>query len=455
MSIQSVKDKLSSLKQFFTHDLWRTDLNPLSNKKKYGFISLRVITIIVRGFKRDKCSIYAAALTNITIMSLVPTLAFIFAIAKGFGFYAKLEEELKTGFASMSQGIRDFLLPVIKKLGELDMSGLGIVGLAIMLWTVISLLGKIEGTFNVIWGIKRDRDFITKIKEYFFILMIVPTSLILTTSVTTVLRSPKVTSFLTEKFGELYTFYEILIFLVSPLSVALAFTYLYKFLPNTKVKFIPAFIAGVATTILWQLLQFAWIKFQLGVSDFNEVYGTFATIPLFMAWLFSSWMIILFGAELSFAIQNHGTFEDESKSEDYTVKSQLSLALYLMRDLASSFQKGEKWLASEVLKRLQVPSRFGNLVLDILCKGNVMKCVNEIEGEYLPAKSLTELSLYDVYFSIFGDDDKIFKNIKRKEYQDLLKLNNDKLDLYVQDLRTITFIELLEKDKNEVQNPKV
>lgn len=450
--IQNVKEKLNRVKLFFTHDLWRTDLNPLSPKKKYGFIWLRVLTIIFKGFKKDKCAIYAAALTNITIMSLVPTLAFIFAIARGFGFYKKLEEELKTGFASMNQGVRDLMLPLIKKLGELDMSGLGVIGLAIMVWTVISLLGKIEGTFNVIWGIKRDRSFITKVKEYFFILMIVPTSIIITTSVTTILRSPKITDFLIDKFGDLYSFYEILIFLLSPLSVALAFTYLYKFLPNTKVKFIPAFIAGIVTTILWQLLQFAYIKFQLGVSDFNAVYGTFATIPLFMAWLFSSWLIILFGAELSFAIQNHNTFEDESKSEEYSIKSQLSLALYLMRDLASHFQRGKKWLAPDVLKRLKVPSKFGNIVLDILCKGKVMKCVNEIEGEYLPAKSLNEMNLHDVYYAIFGDDDQIFKNIKRKEYQELIKLNNEKLELYVNDLSSVTFMELIKNDSKKIQN---
>ena len=454
MNIQSIKDKLNSVKTFFTHDLWRTDLNPLSPKKKYGFISLRVITIIAKGFKKDKCAIYAAALTNITIMSLVPTLAFIFAIAKGFGFYQKLEGELKTGFSGMNQGVRDLMLPLVQKLGELDMSKLGIIGLAIMLWTVISLLGKIEGTFNVIWGIKRDRTFITKIKEYFFILMIVPTCIIITTSITTILRSPKVTNFLIEKFGSLYSFYEILIFLISPLSVALAFTYLYKFLPNTKVKFLPAFIAGIVTTILWQLLQYAYIKFQLGVSDFNAVYGTFATIPLFMAWLFSSWLIILFGAELSFAIQNHGTFEDESKSEDYSTKSQLTLGLYLMRDLASHFHRGKKWLAPEVLKRLKVPSRFGNIVLDILCKGNVMKCVNDMEGEYLPAKSLSEMNMYDVYYAIFGDDDQVFKNIRRKEYLELIKLNNEKLEEYVKDLSSVTFIELVKDDNNEIHNPK-
>ena len=455
MKESKIKSKFERTKKFFSFDIWRTDLNPLPPRKRFSFISLRVLVIIINGFKRDKCAIYAAALTNITIMSLVPTLAFIFAIAHGFGFYDKLKKKIESDLQSVGDKIQDFLLQMINNLEKMDMSALGIVGLAIMFWTVISLLGKIEGTFNVIWGIKRDRDFVAKIKEYFFILMIVPTCLLLTTSITTVLRSPKITDFLSGKFGELYSFYEMLIFLLSPLSMALAFTYLYKFLPNTKVKFIPAFIAGIVTTILWQILQWGYIKFQLGVSSFNGVYGTFATIPLFMAWLFSSWMVILFGAELSFAIQNHATFEDESKSEDYSTKSQLSLGLYLMRDLSSHFLRGKKWLAPEVLKRLKVPSRFGNLVLDILCQGNVMKCVNDLEGEYLPAKDLSKMNLADVHHAILGDDDQIFKNIKRKEYQELIQLSNKKLKDYTQDLAEVTFMELVKDDEDAIQNSTV
>jgi len=455
MKQQKLKSKVDKAKKFFSFDIWRTDLNPLPPRKRFSFISLRVLVIIINGFKRDKCAIYAAALTNITIMSLVPTLAFIFAIAHGFGFYEKLKERIHSDIGSLGPRLKDFLLNLINNLEGMDMSALGAIGLAIMFWTVISLLGKIEGTFNVIWGIKRDRDFVTKIKEYFFILMIVPTSVLLTSSVTTALRSPKLADFLSGKFGELYTLVEILIFLISPISVALAFTYLYKFLPNTKVKFLPAFIAGIVTTIMWQILLWAYVKFQIGVSNFNAVYGTFATIPLFMALLYSSWMIILFGAELSFAIQNHATFEDESKSEDYSTKSQLSLGLYLMRDLASHFLRGKKWLAPEVLKRLKVPSRFGNLVLDILCKGNVMKCVNDLDGEYLPAKDLSKMNLADVHHAILGDDDQIFKNIRRKEYQELIQLSNEKLRDYTKDLADVTFMELVKDDEDAIQNSKV
>lgn len=452
---QRMAERFVRIKKFLKDEIWQTDLAPLSLGKKIGFIILKVFFIIINGFRKDKCSIYAAALTNISIMSLVPTMAFVFAIAHGFGFYEKIEERLESDIGSLNEGVKDLLLPLIDRLEKMDMSGLGIAGLAIIFWTVISLMGKIEGTFNVIWGIKRNRSFITKCKEYFFVLMIVPTCLLLTTSVNTLLKSPKVAASLSGKIGDLYYFYELLIMLISPLSAALAFTYLYKFLPNTKVKFFPAFIGGIVTTILWQILQWVYIKFQLGVSNFNAVYGTFATIPLFMAWLYSSWIIILFGGELSFALQNHSTFEDESKSENYSTKSQLTLALYFMRDLATHFARGDKWLAPDVLKRLNIPSRFGNIVLDILCKGHVLKCVNEMEGEFLPAKDLSHMSLYDIYHAVIGEDNKIFNNIKQKEYLDLIKMNNDKLDTYINDLKKIIFIDLLEDNKNEIQNPQV
>ena len=237
------------------------------------------------------------------------------------------------------------------------------------------------------------------------------------------------------------------------MTTALAFTYLYKFLPNTKVKFIPAFLAGIATTLLWQLLQWAYVKFQIGVSDFNAVYGTFAAVPLFMGWLYISWLIILFGAELSFAIQNHHTFEDESRSEEYSFKTQLSLALYLTRDLAAAFMKGEKWTAPDILKRLKIPTRFGNKVLDILCKGGIMKRVDDKEGEYLPAKDLHGMTLKEILTSVFGEEDKLVDQIQRKEFQELIGMNNRRLDQYTEEMAKINMFELVKE--NEVPDKEV
>jgi membrane protein len=453
MKKNTIKQTFENLKSFFQRDLWRTDLNPLSKKKRFSFISLRVLSMILGGFKKDKCSTYAAALTNITVMSLVPTLAFMFAIAQGFKFYAQIEEKLLNELNNLPSGVGELLIGLLQKLQQTDLSTLGVIGLAIMFWTVITLMGKIEGTFNHIWGIKTDRDFITKCKEYFFILMIVPTILLITGSITATLNSQKLTTSLQENFGDLFIIYEVMLIFIAPLTTAFAFTYLYKFLPNTKVKLIPAFIAGVTTTLLWQLLQWAHIKFQLGASDFNAVYGTFATIPLFMGWLYMSWMVILFGAELSFAIQNHDTFEDESRSEEYSFKTQLSLALYLSRDLASSFHKGETWYAPVVLQRLKIPIRFGNKVLDLLCKGGIMKVVSVQDGEYLPAKDLHSMNLKDVQQAIFGIEDKLLDNIKEVNSREFLEMNNKKIAAYGEELSHMNLFELV--DDNEISNKKV
>jgi hypothetical protein len=116
-----------------------------------------------------------------------------------------------------------------------------------------------------------------------------------------------------------------------------------------------------------------------------------------------------------------------------------------MRDLSAKFLLGEKWLAPEVLRELQIPSRFGNIVLDQLLKGNVIKCVDLKEGEFVPAKDLSQLNLHDVYLAILGENDPIMKRIHRQEYLDLLTMNNQKLSNYIKDLQSLNFIEVIKK----------
>ena len=149
-----VHNKLKEFKEFWNRNLWRTDINPLSPQKRFGFIGLRIIAIIIKGFKNDKCSIHAAALTNITLMSLVPFMAFIFAIAKGFYSSEKLSSEFAALIAELPPGAKEVLNTLLEKVLSINVSAMSGISMVIIVWTVISLMGKIEHTFNNIWGIK-------------------------------------------------------------------------------------------------------------------------------------------------------------------------------------------------------------------------------------------------------------------------------------------------------------
>ncbi|NQZ56800.1 MAG: YihY/virulence factor BrkB family protein, partial [Lentisphaeraceae bacterium] len=340
MPENKIHTRLHHIKDFWNRTLWDLDLNPLSPIKRRGVIILRIFAIILKSFKSDKCPVHAAALTNITLMSLVPALAFVFALAKGFYPPDKLSSDFRSSVSDLPQDIQDVLVTLLTKVQETDFSTMGTISFVLITWTVLSLLGKIEATFNGIWGIKNNRKLIVKVKEYFFTLLIVPTILAITTSINTALKNPDLIDYLKDLFGTFYLLYNVILVLLTPLTVTAAFTYLYMFLPNTKVKFMPAVGAGFITALLWISLQWLYVTFQIGVASNNAIYGTFASIPLFLAWLSSCWMLILLGAEISFAIQNYNTYEDESLAINYSNSTKLNLAVCLTRDAADYFFDG-------------------------------------------------------------------------------------------------------------------
>ena len=312
--MSSVPNKIQQAKQFLQKDIWEMRQNDLSRVHVFLFDTLKVAIILTKSFIKDRCSLHAAALTNITIMGILPMLAVVFALAKGFGAYEKLKAIALEYLSTLPESVQEMstkLLEMIDGMVEkANFAALGTVGLVVVLWTVLGSMSKIEHSFNDIWGVQKSRTFIVKCKEYFFTLMIVPFFLMGTSALNAALKSPKITSTL-DNIAGISTIYELCIQLVSPLLVILAFTYLYKFMPNTKVNFLPAFIAGIVTAISWQLLQWAYIKFQIGVANTNAIYGTFASVPLFLAWLYACWLIVILGAELSFAVQNYKTYGDE------------------------------------------------------------------------------------------------------------------------------------------------
>ena len=386
----------------------------------------------------------AAALTNITLMSMVPMMAFMFAIAKSLGVYTELEKLINKNVAEYPQ-IVNFVKQLFTMINNTDFKAMGSLGVLLLLWTVISAMSKIENSFNTIWGIGKPRDFLTRSKEYLITIMIVPFALVASASTSTALRSGKVAQEVIDFLGAYAIIYDAFLWIVSPCISALAFCYLYKFLPNTKVKLIPAFLAALITTLLWQFTQYIFVEFQVGVSNYNKIYGAFSAIPLFLAWLYANWIIILFGAELSFSIQNHSTFEDERTTDNFSQRTILNIALCMVLSLAKSFFKGDEWQASYFMKKYTIPTRLGNKVLEMLVNGNIFKCVDAKESIYLPAQDLQHMTLWNINEAIFGVKDPILKNLNDKDLLDIMNFNNEKLTTYSETLMSHKVYDLVKE----------
>lgn len=390
--------KLQKMISFIKNDVWRIRGINLSPRKSFYLKLLRVLLLSVRRFNEDKCQLRASALTFYSLVSVVPVFAMAFGIAKGFGLEKVLEEQLRTKLA----GQEEILANVIQfshSLLENTKGGLiAGVGLVVLLWAVIKLLGQIEYSLNDIWGVKEKRSIGRMFGDYLSIILVCPVILILSGGVTVFITTQ--VNLIMGKFAFLGSFSALIFFLLKLLPYTLMgglFTFLYIFMPNTKVRFASGLLAGIVTGIIFQMIQWAYITFQIGVAKYNAIYGSFAALPLFLAWLQLSWLIVLSGAELSFAHQNVDTYEFEPDALQASHRLKTLLALQITSHLIKNFVHGEKPMtAREISNTMEVPIRFVNEMLANLVKSNIIS-VAHIEGNgelgYQPAIDINILTI--------------------------------------------------------------
>ena len=392
----AIGKKIKKTRDFIKHDIWRIRRTKLSPGKSFSLNLLRVLILSIRNFDEDKCALHASALTFYTMISIVPVAAMAFGIAKGFGFEKMLVEQLRDKLA----GHEDILANVIQfshSLLENTQGGvIAGVGLIILFWSVLKVLGQIENSFNDIWGIKQQRTIGRKFGDYLSLMLICPVIIILSGSLTVFITTQ--VTLITEKVAILGNLRFLVFLLLKLLPYTLLwglFTFLYIFMPNTKVRFSSGLLAGVITGTIYQVLQWLYITFQIGIASYNAIYGSFAALPLFMAWLQLSWVVVLYGAEISFAHQNVDTYEFEPDARQASHRIKTLLSLQITHHLIRNFIRREKPLTDrDISNELEIPIRLVNEILFDLVKCRIVS-VTDTEGErgYQPALDINALSI--------------------------------------------------------------
>ena len=328
--------------QFVTTDIWRIRLRDIPRSKSFFLRQLRIIVLAVRGFDEDRCQLRASALTYYSLLSMVPVVAILVGIAKGFGFQEVLEKELLDNF-SAHQAVLVQVMDFAKSLLETTKGGLiAGIGLAVLFWTVIKVLGSIERSFNTVWGVKKSRPWGRKFTDYISVLLIAPILFFLASSLMVFITSQ--VTFITAKFALLGFFSSLIFFLLKLLPyciVWILFTFIYIFMPNTKVRFSSGLVGGIVAGSIYQLVQLGYISFQVGVARYNAIYGSFAALPLFLVWLQLSWLVVLFGAEICFSHQNVDTYEFEPDCLQVSVSFKKLLSLRIVHLLVKNFSAGK------------------------------------------------------------------------------------------------------------------
>jgi membrane protein len=389
--------RVGKILQFIKEDIWKIPTKKLPKKKSYLIRQARIILLTFRGFDEDKCALRASALTYYSVLSIVPVIALIFAISKGFGFEGRLQAMLTkslSGQEEVMNWIWTFAQSAIESAKGGLIAGIGIV---ILLWTVMKVLNNIEQSFNDIWEVKKSRAFVRKLTDYTSIIIVAPIFIILSSSATVFISAyihdASSDSQVMQYLGPVVAFF---MKLLPYFLVILLFTFLYMVLPNTKVKFKSALMAGIVSGIIFQLAQWGYVNFQVGVAKYNAVYGSFAALPLFLIWIQLSWFIVLFGAELSFANQNVEHYEFEVDVHHVSVKQKKALTLLIANLVICRFRDGKPpYNSEEISTKLDLPTRLvNNLIFELVESGifSEIKTSTYKDCNYQPALDINKLT---------------------------------------------------------------
>lgn len=381
---------LSKFIRFIKTDIWRIPVTTFSHRKSILIRQLRVVILAVRGFDEDKCFLRASSLTFYFLLSIVPVLAILFGIAKGFGIERLLEEQITARFHGQEEIIAQLIHFSNSLLQHTKGGFIAGIGLVLLIWTVIKVLSNIESSFNEIWGIKKSRTPGRKLSDYLAIIFICPVLLVITGSITVVIKN--YLALLTEKIAILSGMGPFMLFLINLapyIVIWTLFSFVYSFMPNTKVNLKSAVLGGVVAGTIYQVVQWIYITFQVGAAKYGVIYGSFAAVPLFLTWIQTSWLIVLFGTEIAFAHQNVETYEFESDCLRVSYSLKRLITLKIAHLLIKNFSSGKSPLtAASISGQLGVPVRLVNEILYELVEAGILSEIRQEEGKnvfYQPA----------------------------------------------------------------------
>ena len=423
--------------KFLKNDMWDIHKKSLPKNKYLTIRHLKIVIIAFRGFKEDKCATAASALTYYTLLSIVPVLALIFAISKGFGFEQALQLRLYQNFQGHEDLLRQVLVFSSNLLDRTKGSLIAGVGAIVLLWAIIKLLSNIEYSFNAIWKVNTHRSYIRKFTDYLSMALICPFLFILSGSLTVYIAARLTT------LVHLPSTFTIIITSLTPyFLVWILFSSVYLVMPNCKVKIKSAVIAGIIAGTIIEFVQWLYIHFQIGVTAYNAIYGSFAALPLFLVLVQVTWMTVLFGAEISFACQNIEDYEFNYSLKHISHKMKKIISLRIINLIVKNFS--EDLLpptTEEISHKLEVPIVLTKELLDELTEASLVTKIsdefsNGIVG-YQPAHSIDKISILYVINALNCHKDKELPIVKSKELETIKKCLNE-------------FNELIEKSPSNV-----
>lgn len=374
--------------------LWSVNEKSLGRLDRFGLGLLKRLVITWECMRKNRILSYASALTYSSILAAVPVMAIIFAISRGFGFDTLIESRFRESFEG-NPDIVDTILYFVDSYLQHTKGGVFIgIGLIFLLYTLISLTSNIEEAFNTIWFVKRSRNIYQQVTDYISIFLLIPFVLVITSGLNIFIMAFRTILPDIELVSSTMSFF----LQVSPVVFAsLSFMALYKLMPNTRVKWRhtigPSFLAGT----VFMVVEWLYVHYQIKLSAYNAIYGSFAAIPLLMLWIQISWCICLFGAQLCYANQNLKTYAFERISDRLSRRYRDTLILLLMSRICKHFVSGLKpFTAHRLAVDTHLPDSLVAILLNELTSMQLLVEAHNVPGDephFLPAIDIHRITV--------------------------------------------------------------
>ena len=396
MNFSSLKKFYQKWVQFLSHDIWHVDGTAYGRKKSLALRYLKIILITFRSFSMNRAGIQAAALTFFTLIAIIPFVAVVFAITQGFGYAKEFNDLIYYNFAEQEDVVH-WVLQFAQNLLDTGKEGFfGIVGFLIFFISIIWVMASVEQSFNRVWQVKNNHSFARKTLIYLSLIIISP--LIFAGAFAIPLSYHRVIAGLGLDFAWMSSVVSFFGRMILFFFVGVFFFLAFKFIPNTKVRIMPAINAAIIITLAFTVVQIVYVETQLFVSRLNAIYGAFAAVPLFMIWININWFILLLGAEMSFAFQNLGSYEFEQAAKRSSPMQRRLAALLIMQLISKRFKNNESALdMDEITTALKIPSRLVHrMVQNLLSCGLLVEIHpshHQADNSYIPGVALDKLSI--------------------------------------------------------------
>jgi len=386
---KKVNIDLKRIKAFLREDVWDRKLSEFSPLPAFLIRILRVFILMLRGIKDDELPIRASALTFVTLVSIIPMLSIALSVSSGLGFGEDVLSKISDFSRTQPEKVREMISQILTLVENTNFKSLGWIGVAFLIVTATFVLNGLEKTLNRIWGISTNRNMIRRVANYISLLVIIPISIGVAGTVHGM--------FLSGSSESLNFIQNFLLSLMPFISACIGLALLYATLPNARVGFWPALISGFMGALIWGVWQNAFISLQLSVAKYNAIYGTFAAVPIFLVWLHTSWIIILLGAEVAFAVQYHNTLHLERGAQGANVRVRQMLALSIMRESGVIFSKPrESFDKADYADSFKIPIRLVNDIIQLLVDAGFLVEISGKENNYALAFSPDKITIKNI-----------------------------------------------------------